>query len=90
MSVEAIQNKIYSTKSDVWSFGVVCWEGTTPYLFPIFHFFPKLVLLVLSRGDPFHDLDPVNAAMKIVYENLRLSIPPTASEMLSDIMTRCW
>jgi len=26
MSVEALKDKKYSTKSDVWSFGIFCWE----------------------------------------------------------------
>ena len=35
MAIESIENMVFSTKSDVWSFGVVMWEfftlSETPY-----------------------------------------------------------
>ena len=35
LSVESVRDRAYTTLSDVWSFGVVCWEamslGATPY-----------------------------------------------------------
>jgi c-src tyrosine kinase len=57
MAPEALKDRRYSTKSDVWSFGVVMYE-------------------LFARSDPYPLISPVNVAMGVVYENLRLPVPP--------------
>ena len=50
MAPEAVLERLYTTASDVWSFGILCWEvfsfGTTPY--------PRMgvndVILALAQG----------------------------------------
>ena len=36
LAPESIEDNIYSTKSDVWSFGILCWELVTMGKFHIF------------------------------------------------------
>jgi serine/threonine protein kinase len=67
MSPEALKDRKYSTKSDVWSFGVLVWEVT-------------------HRAEPYGNLNPTQAAMGVVYENLRLQIAPNAPPLLSQLM----
>eukprot|EP00027_Filamoeba_sp_ATCC50430_P009694 CAMPEP_0168557866 /NCGR_PEP_ID=MMETSP0413-20121227/9660_1 /TAXON_ID=136452 /ORGANISM="Filamoeba nolandi, Strain NC-AS-23-1" /LENGTH=705 /DNA_ID=CAMNT_0008588939 /DNA_START=117 /DNA_END=2234 /DNA_ORIENTATION=+ len=71
MAPEAIRRKLYSVKSDVWSFGVVMWE-------------------LLARQEPYPDLDPVEAAMSVVHEGLRLEAPQGTPPGLDNIMKQCW
>jgi serine/threonine protein kinase len=40
MAPESILDLVYNEKTDVWSFGIVCWE-------------------ILSKSEPYPDLDPV-------------------------------
>ncbi len=35
-------------------------------------------------------MDAVNAAMKVVYEGVRLAIPPNAHPILRELMQDCW
>ncbi|PRP82193.1 hypothetical protein PROFUN_10402 [Planoprotostelium fungivorum] len=71
MAPEAIVNREYSRKSDVFSFGVVIWE-------------------ILTVQDPFPDLGPVEAAMQVVREGVRLTPPSDTPEDLSVIMNLSW
>lgn len=49
MSIESIRDRVFSTQSDVWSFGIVMWEffslAKTPYpgMEPDENFYNKLV-----------------------------------------------
>jgi len=45
---------------------------------------------VLSRQDPYADLDPVQAALEVTHSNLRLPIPPYAPVIVSEIMAGCF
>jgi len=45
---------------------------------------------VLSRQDPYPDLDPVQAALEVTHSNLRLPIPPYAPVIVSEIMAGCF
>jgi len=71
MSPEAIRRKKYSEKSDVWAFGVTCWE-------------------ILSREEPFKDMDAVQVATAVVGEGLRPEIPHWTPPRLSEIVMATW
>ncbi|PRP83292.1 hypothetical protein PROFUN_09504 [Planoprotostelium fungivorum] len=68
MAPEAIQNRVYSVKSDAFSFGVVMWE-------------------ILEVSEPWADVDPVNAAVRIVTKGERLPIPNDCPLPVSELMT---
>jgi len=71
MAPEAIRRKKYSEKSDVWAFGVTCWE-------------------IISREEPFKDMDAVQVATAVVGEGLRPEIPPNTHPQLADIIMATW
>jgi serine/threonine protein kinase len=71
MAPESIKEKIYSKKSDVWSYGVVIWE-------------------VYEKKTPWPDMNPVQAAMLVVYENRHLDPPESAPKFFQDIMMSCF
>ncbi|XP_036001986.1 tyrosine-protein kinase receptor TYRO3 isoform X2 [Fundulus heteroclitus] len=61
MAIESLSESVYTTKSDVWSFGVTMWEivsrGKTPY--PAVHNYELLDLLASGhRLKPPEDCDP--------------------------------
>ncbi|KAM4565173.1 tyrosine-protein kinase receptor TYRO3 [Fundulus diaphanus] len=61
MAIESLSESVYTTKSDVWSFGVTMWEiasrGKTPY--PAVHNYELLDLLMSGhRLKPPEDCDP--------------------------------
>ncbi|PRP86567.1 hypothetical protein PROFUN_05205 [Planoprotostelium fungivorum] len=71
MSPESLFAKQYSSKSDVWSFGVVIWE-------------------IVTVEDPFKDLSPVDVAVGVVRDGLRLVVPSDIPPLLDSLMKSCW
>jgi len=71
MAPEAIKYRVYSTMSDVWSFGVVLWE-------------------IVTRKDPYPDLDPVQTALEVTHSGLKLQIPEYCPPVMSHIMEGCF
>lgn len=70
---ECIIDLKYSTKSDVWSYGVVIFE-------------------VIVREEPYKELQVVQAATKVAYEGLRLSLPAEKLpryRFFADLMASC-
>ncbi|PRP83188.1 Protein kinase domain containing protein [Planoprotostelium fungivorum] len=82
MAPEAIRDRVYSTKSDIWSYGVVVWEVGSS----------------IDRGDslgqilmcmePFAELSALQAGMDIL-GGRRLEIDPSWGEYAS-LMRSCW
>ncbi|XP_072049532.1 uncharacterized protein [Amphiura filiformis] len=50
MAPENIRDNVYSTKSDVWSFGVVCWELVTMGSYPYGGYKSKQVIKMVVQG----------------------------------------
>jgi hypothetical protein len=71
MAPESLQEKVYGTKTDVYSFAVTIWE-------------------IASREIVHKTLDPVTVAMKVVYEDLRPTIPDNCYSLWIDLMKACW
>jgi hypothetical protein len=74
MSIEALKSGIFSSQSDVWSFGVVLWElfslGKTPY-----------TMYAKANKD---------VLIRIFLMGRRLKKPIYAPEFISQIMYSCW
>ncbi|CAI8041698.1 Vascular endothelial growth factor receptor 3 [Geodia barretti] len=72
---EALENRIFTTKSDVWSFGVVLWElftyGHSPY--------PDLHL-----GQSY------DAIVTYLKEGNRMAQPDSCSDEFYELMLKCW
>ncbi|EGD80604.1 TK protein kinase [Salpingoeca rosetta] len=68
MAVESLTNMKFSTKSDVWSFGVVCYEvfsdGATPYG-------PMNLLVIQAEVESGHRLEQPSACPSNVYTLMR-------------------
>lgn len=43
---------------------------------------------IVTRQEPYPEMDAVKAAMGVCYEGLRLPVPPECDPTLQDIMTR--
>src|SRR5690554_2326942 len=82
MSPEAIANRVYSTQSDVWSFGIVVWE--------ILVTLSKSSHLFQTREAPHEDLDMHTAAYRIMEEGIRPPIPSEAPEHIQLLLKDCW
>ncbi|VDN02111.1 unnamed protein product [Thelazia callipaeda] len=65
LSVEAIQRNVYSTKSDVWAYGVVLWEICTLGGFPYPTVSDKDILKYLLQG---HRLEKPSSCSSEVYD----------------------
>jgi serine/threonine protein kinase len=90
MAPECIQDRKYSSKSDVWSYGVLCWEvfsnGTKPYRDVSNH---SMIAAVL-RG---HRLPRPEACPSQMYGLRRVIaryINIIACSHRYDLMLRCW
>eukprot|EP01118_Nematostelium_gracile_P016855 TRINITY_DN7069_c0_g1_i4.p2 TRINITY_DN7069_c0_g1~~TRINITY_DN7069_c0_g1_i4.p2 ORF type:complete len:578 (+),score=74.00 TRINITY_DN7069_c0_g1_i4:2744-4477(+) len=85
-AIEVLENKIATTASDVWSFGIVCWEvfenGTQPY----HNYSFDIVLNALRNGErlPKPDLCP-----DIVWDMMKKcwNKDPSERPSFSDILT---
>ncbi|XP_055357104.1 fibroblast growth factor receptor-like isoform X2 [Paramacrobiotus metropolitanus] len=77
MPPEAMAERIFSLKSDVWSFGIMVWEifslGVEPY-----------VGTQAIRGRTIGDF------LAALRGGFRLDMPPTCPLVMYKLMTRCW
>ena len=93
MAPESIQDQIYTTKSDVWAFGVLLWEivtiGGSPYpCVPVSLLLSKL-LCGYRMSKPAHCSDELHDLMKMCWQ-LTPEARPTFSEIcesLSDMLS---
>jgi len=68
MSPESLLDRIYSIKTDVWSFGVLMYE-------------------IIMQNDPYKDLNPVQAASKVIARQVQLVLP--VENPFCELSSRC-
>ena len=92
MAPEAVLERMYTTASDVWSFGILCWEvfsyGRTPY--------PKMgineIVLALSRGYRMPRPDDCPSELFVSLFSMCVCIEVRVSCLVRryDVMQQCW
>jgi serine/threonine protein kinase len=72
MAIESITDRIFSEKTDVWSFGVTCWEVFSGGKEPYGGIMPMAILKLLEQGQRM-DKPNNNACSINTYENLMMA-----------------
>lgn len=90
MSIEAIRDNLYSSKSDVWAFGIVLWEiGTLGRVIKTSFCSLSLLKLHLTGGFPYPCVQN-NEIMRFLDAGNRLEKPEICSQFLYELMMECW
>ena len=93
MAPEAVLERMYTAASDVWSFGILCWEvfsyGQTPYPKMVFN----EVVLALAQGYrmPRPDDCPSELFVLLLF-HVHSDFMRTSISLLCryDVMQQCW
>ncbi|EFO21261.1 TK/FER protein kinase [Loa loa] len=76
LAPETMQNRIYSTKTDVWSYGIM---------------FNLHVWEVYSEGyEPYPSLSNIQTRAKIIVQNYRMDMPKGTPPEIASLVSKCW
>lgn len=96
LSVEAMRDNLYSTKSDVWAFGIVLWEiGTLGNYRRLrvnaqgARFKRTFLFCCFEGGFPYPTVSNGELLMHLAEGN-RLDQPGNCSDHLYELMNACW
>lgn len=94
LSIEAIRDHLYSTKSDVWAFSVVLWEiGTLGHIqMQCLNklIYKKVNMFILYLGGFPYPTVGNHELLSFLASGQRLQRPENCSQKLYDLMLECW
>uniref|UniRef100_A0A0R3RJC0 Tyrosine-protein kinase n=1 Tax=Elaeophora elaphi TaxID=1147741 RepID=A0A0R3RJC0_9BILA len=78
LAPETMQNRIYSTKTDVWSYGIMV-DGNL-YVWEVY-----------SEGcEPYPSLSNIQTRAKIIVQNYRMDMPQGTPPEVTSLVSKCW
>lgn len=91
MAPEALFHRVYTTQSDVWSYGILLWEIMTlgGLLIPLL-ILPVCFTFLNFSGTPYPSVPSVEKLFKLLRNGHRMEKPPCCSLEIYMLMRECW
>lgn len=93
MAIESLTDRIFSTQSDVWSYGVLLWEIFTLGKIPYPGFFLNSTIAKISLDEDlfvWQGMDIGHELVREIQTGYRMEKPEFAPILFGEIMADCW